>query len=279
MPRTAIGVGLRVLAMAAVLAARPASAQDQSPPFGKGAHRADEPGLVKPKLLKQVSPNYPTVARNASVAGDVVLEAVVQTDGAVGDIRIVRSLDKRFGLDQEALRVAKLWLFEPARKDGFPVPVIVEIVVQFRLRADAGRGGPPRIGVPSGTFTASASQQVQSVPVLSDEPDEEFLKGAHRLTDPGVDAPKAKTTVQPAYPASAGNARPTGLVEIDAIVMPDGTVGKTRVAKSMDKPVGIAGFDAAALAAVKQWVFEPGRKDGVAAPIVVRLLIEFRTRF
>jgi TonB family protein len=133
--------------------------------------------------------------------------------------------------------------------------------------------------VPSGTFTASASQQVQSVPVLSDEPDEEFLKGAHRLTDPGVDAPKAKTTVQPAYPASAGNARPTGLVEIDAIVMPDGTVGKTRVAKSMDKPVGIAGFDAAALAAVKQWVFEPGRKDGVAAPIVVRLLIEFRTRF
>jgi TonB family protein len=279
MPRTAIGVGLRVLAMAAVLAAGPASAQEQSQPFGKGAHRADEPGLVKPKLLKQVSPNYPTVARNASVAGDVVLEAVVQPDGKVGDIRIVRSLDKRFGLDQEALRVAKLWRFEPARKDGFPVPVIVEIVVQFRLRADAGRGAPPRIGVPSGTFTASASQQVQSVPVLSDEPDEEFLKGAHRPSDPGVEPPKVKTSSQPSYPASAGNARPAGIVEIDAIVMPDGTVGKTRVAKSMDEPVGIAGFDAAALAAVKEWVFEPGRKDGVAAPIVVRLLIEFRNRF
>ena len=278
MPCTA-GVGLRALAIAAVLASIPAFGQEQLPPFGKGAHRADEPGLVKPKLLKQVPPNYPTVARTASVAGDVVLEAVVQTDGTVGEIRIVRSLDTRFGLDQEALKVAKLWLFEPARKDGFPVPVIVEIVVQFRLRADAGRAAPPRIGVPSGTFTASASQQVQSVPVLSDEPDEEFLKGANRLTDPGVEPPNVKKSIQPAYPASAGNARPTGVVEIDAIVMPDGTVGKTRVAKSMDKPVGITGFDAAALAAVKQWTFEPGKKDGVAAPVVVRLQIEFRNRF
>jgi TonB family protein len=279
MSRTAVAFGLRSVIAAAALSGVAAFAQQAQQPFGRGAHRADEPGLVKPKLLKQVSPNYPTVARNASVAGDVVLEAVVQPDGTVGDIRIVRPLDTRFGLDQEALRVAKLWLFEPARKDGFPVPVIVEIVVQFRLRADAGRGTPPRLGVPSGTFTASASQQVQSVPVLSDEPDEEFLKGAHRLSDPGVEAPKVKTSVQPTYPASAGSARPTGIVEIDAIVMPDGTIGKTRVAKSMDKPVGIAGFDAAALASVKQWRYEPGKKDGVPAPIVVRLQIEFRNRF
>lgn len=279
MSRTAVAFGLRSVIAAAVLSAVAAFAQQGQQPFGKGAHRADEPGLVKPKLLKQVSPNYPTVARNASVAGDVVLEAVVQPDGTVGDIRVVRPLDTRFGLDQEALRVAKLWLFEPARKDGFPVSVIVEIVVQFRLRADAGRGTPSRLGVPAGTFTASASQQVQSVPVLSDEPDEEFLKGAHRLNDPGVEAPKVKTSVQPAYPPSAGSARPTGIVEIDAIVMPDGTIGKTRVAKSMDKPVGIAGFDAAALASVKQWRYEPGKKDGVPAPIVVRLLIEFRNRF
>jgi TonB family protein len=279
MPRTAAGKGLRVIAMAAVLSAVAASAQQPQQPFGKGAYRADEPGLVKPKLLKQVSPNYPTVARNASVAGDVVLEAVVQPDGKVGDIRLVRSLDKRFGLDQEAMRVAKLWLFEAARKDGFPVPVIVEIVVQFRLRADAGRSAPPRIGVPSGTFTASASQTVESVPVLSDEPDEEFVKGAHRLSDPGVVPPKVKTSVTPAYPASAGSARPTGIVELDVIVMADGTIGKMRVAKSMDKPVGITGFDAAAIAAVKQWRFEPGTKDGVAAPVVMRLQIEFRNRF
>ena len=56
-------------------------------------------------------------------------------------------------------------------------------------------------------------------------------------------------------------------------------VGKMRVAKSMDKPVGITGFDAAAIESVKQWRFEPGTKDGVAAPVVVRLQIEFRHRF
>jgi TonB family protein len=266
------------LLLAASLTAAPLFGQQDAQPFGRGAYRANEPGLVKPKLLKQVAPNYPSVARNASVAGDVELDAVVLPDGTVGDLRIVKSLDTRFGLDQEALRVAKLWVFEAGRKDGFPVPVIVTIVVQFRLKADSsGRGGAlaPRIGVPSSTFTASVSPPV---PGAVDEPEDEFTKGAYGIRDAGVAEPKLKKNVPPAYPRAAGNYRPSGVVELDAIVMPDGKVGKIRVARSMDKLVGLDGFDAAAVAAARQWIFEPGTKDGAAVPVVVRLTIEFHFR-
>ncbi len=267
---------VRVLLLA-VLAATVASAQQPPQPFGKGAYRFDEPGLVKPKLVKQVSPDYPSVAKNASVAGDVEIEAVVLPDGRVGDTRIVKSLDKRFGLDEEALRVAKLWLFEPGRKDGFPVPVLVTIVVQFRLRADPTRGPVPIqvVGTPSGRFTTSTARPTQD-PDAPSEPDDEFVKGAYRDRDPGVKAPTVKKNVPPRAPLVPGE-KPNGVVYLDAIVMPDGKIGKIRVAKSLDKLLKLDGFDAAAIDAARQWVFEPGTKDGVPAPIVVRLMIEFRT--
>ena len=256
--------------LAVALAALPLLAQEASRPFGAGAYRANEPGLVKPRLLKQVPPNYPSVAKNASVAGDVELEAVVKADGTIGDVRIVKSLDTRFGLDDEAVRVAKLWLFAPARKDGFPVPVIVTIVVQFKLRAGPSTGGAA-LGVPSGTFTASAGQ------AGPDESDLEFFRGTYRKSDPGVAEPKVKKTVPPRHPR--GGSGPAGQVELDAIVLPDGTVGKVRVSRSMDKQIGIEGFDAAAIDAAKQWVFDPGTKDGVASAIAIKLVIEFPNRF
>ena len=269
MIRPAVRVWLARVILAVVVATGAAFAQQPNQPFGAGAHRANEPGLVKPRLLKQVPPNYPSVAKNASVAGDVELEAVIKPDGTVGDVRIMRSLDKRFGLDEEAVRVAKLWLFAPARKDGFPVPVIVTIVVQFKLRADSASRGA-MLGVPSATFTASVGQSG------IDDSDLEFFKGAFQLRDPGVEAPTVKKPVPPRHPRPGLG--PAGQVELDAIVLPDGTVGKVRVAQSMDKQVGLDGFDAAAVDAAKQWLFEPGTKDGAPAAIAVKVVIEFRNQ-
>jgi TonB family protein len=261
------GLSLSIVTIA--LLASPAIGQQTGQEFGKGAYRADTPGLVKPKLLKQVPPNYPNVAKNASVAGDVEIEAVVGPDGKVGDLRIVKSLDTRFGLDQEAVRVAKLWIFEPARKDGFPVPVIVTIVVSFKLTS-SNRPTQP-LGTPSGTFTAST---VPALPLI--ESDEDFAGGASRSNDPGVVPPVVKKQVPAVYPSTAKGRRISNArVELDAIVMPDGTVGKVRVAKSLDKTSGVSGFDAAAIAAVKQWIFEPGTKDGVAVPVLMKLIVSF----
>src|SRR5262245_58480680 len=65
---------------------------------------------------------------------DVVDQCVVKADGTVGDVEVLRSLDKTFGLDQEAIQAAKAWQFEPGTRNGEPVPVLVTIELTFTLR-------------------------------------------------------------------------------------------------------------------------------------------------
>jgi TonB family protein len=55
-------------------------------------------------------------------------------DGTVGDVTVVESLDTVFGLDAEAVRAAKQWLFNPGAKDGQAVAVSVTIEMTFTLR-------------------------------------------------------------------------------------------------------------------------------------------------
>ena len=45
-------------------------------------------------------------------------------DGTVGDVRITRSLDPDFGLDEEAIKAARQWLFEPGTRFGAPAAAI-----------------------------------------------------------------------------------------------------------------------------------------------------------
>ena len=72
----------------------------------------------------------------AKVQGSVWLECVVMPDGSVGNVRVIRSLDPVFGLDQEAIKAARLWRFKPGMnmKTNEPVPVLVTIELTFTLR-------------------------------------------------------------------------------------------------------------------------------------------------
>jgi TonB family protein len=58
----------------------------------------------------------------------------VNTAGEVTEIKILRSLDSTFGLDQEAIKAAKQWRFSPGTRLGEPVPVVVSIELSFTLR-------------------------------------------------------------------------------------------------------------------------------------------------
>jgi TonB family protein len=79
-----------------------------------------------------VKPDYTDDARRRSLAGDVVLEIVVKSDGRVGAVRILQGLGA--GLDQRAVEAVRQWRFSPARRFGTPVDVLVEVAVEFRLR-------------------------------------------------------------------------------------------------------------------------------------------------
>ena len=93
-------------------------------------------GVTIPRIIREVKPQYTAEAIRAKVQGGVLLECVVQTDGTVGDVRVIRSLDNTHGLDQEAIKSAKQWKFAPGTRNGEPVPVMVTIELTFTLGKD-----------------------------------------------------------------------------------------------------------------------------------------------
>jgi TonB family protein len=101
--------------------------------FGGGAFQPGN-GISIPVVLRKVNPTYTSEAMRAKVQGTAIVEAVVLPDGTMGDVRIVRSLDRVYGLDAEALKAAKAWLFRPGvNREGQPVPVRITIELAFNL--------------------------------------------------------------------------------------------------------------------------------------------------
>jgi len=98
--------------------------------------RAHQPGndVSMPRLLSDVRPRYTSDAMRARVQGAVLIGCIVNTKGEVTDVKVLRSLDATFGLDQEAMVAARQWRFLPGRRRGEPVPVVVSIELVFTLR-------------------------------------------------------------------------------------------------------------------------------------------------
>jgi TonB family protein len=98
---------------------------------GGGPYRPGS-GIEPPRLVREVKADYTEEARHRGLSGDVVLEIVVRRDGTVGDVRVLQSLGA--GLEQRAIAAVRQWRFDPARRKGVPVDVIVEVAVEFTLR-------------------------------------------------------------------------------------------------------------------------------------------------
>ena len=100
--------------------------------IGGGVYR---PGgaVTAPRLLSQVKPRYTSEALSHKIQGSVWLELVVTHDGRADQVRVVRSLDPG-GLDDEAVKAARQWRFEPGRLSGAPVDVMVTVVMDFLIR-------------------------------------------------------------------------------------------------------------------------------------------------
>jgi periplasmic protein TonB len=101
--------------------------------FGGGAMQPGA-GIKYPELVREVKPAYTSEAMRAKLQGSVQLEAVVLANGTVGDVRVVKSLDRVMGLDQEAIKAGRMWIFRPATdREGKPVAVIITMILDFRL--------------------------------------------------------------------------------------------------------------------------------------------------
>jgi TonB family protein len=75
--------------------------------------------------------------------------------------------------------------------------------------------------------------------------------------------------VKPLYTREALEAKIHGVMLLEGVVRPDGTVGDVQVARSLDP---LFGLDQEALRAVRQWRFTPGMKDGKPVPTCLCVL-------
>lgn len=104
-----------------------------------------------PRRVTYVPPQYTPEATRAKIQGDVVVNARITPTGTLEDLRIERSLDKIYGLDEKALEAVRQWRYEPARRNGQPFAVRVNVTVKFELDSTALAPSWPS------TFVESAS--------------------------------------------------------------------------------------------------------------------------
>jgi len=87
-------------------------------------------GVTPPHAILAPDPEYTDAAREAKLSGTVVLWVLVNEEGVPERVKVQRSFDA--GLDQKAVDAVRKWKFEPARKNGQPVAMMINTEVNFR---------------------------------------------------------------------------------------------------------------------------------------------------
>lgn len=117
-----------------------------------------------------------------------------------------------------------------------------------------------------GVLAGAAWWSSQAFPVHAAQVD-----GRIYATSEGVALPKLVSSVKPVYTKDAMNAKIEGEVLLGMVVKTDGSTANIEVIKSLDTTYGL---DEQAVAAARQWTFEPGTKDGT--PVNVRVELQMR---
>jgi TonB family protein len=106
---------------------RPSARAAAGDPASDGPSSDD---LSAPVAKRKVDPAYPLELMRQNVGGTVILYGVIHTDGTVGSVRVLRSIDDR--IDQFASQAIAKWQFQPATKNGAPVDVEATFQIPFK---------------------------------------------------------------------------------------------------------------------------------------------------
>jgi len=193
---------------------------------------------MSPHLLKRVPPTYPPAARSANIQGTVVLAAVIEKDGQVGQLDLVKGNSV---LAPAAIEAVRQWRYQPYLVGGNPAEVETQIAVAFRLKAAP-------VAKP---LSGSAVITLQTI-------------------TPGVVPPVQISLPPPEYTDQARDARLQGTVILLALIGSDGRIGDLTVTHA----VGM-GLDEKAIEAVRRWKFQPAQKKGKPVAAQVRINLDF----
>jgi protein TonB len=87
--------------------------------------------LVTPALLNRVEPVYPAAASEAHLSGSVILEVVVDTQGRVESVKVLRS--RHPWLDNAAIQAIREWRYSPLVLNGSPTPFVLTVTFTFHV--------------------------------------------------------------------------------------------------------------------------------------------------
>src|SRR6266550_4057984 len=87
-------------------------------------------GVTQGLLLRKVQPNYPPLARQARIQGQVVLQAEISKDGSIENLRLISGHPM---LAPSAIEAVKQWRYKPYMLNGEPVAVETQVQVNFTL--------------------------------------------------------------------------------------------------------------------------------------------------
>jgi eukaryotic-like serine/threonine-protein kinase len=108
----------------------PAAADNSSPAPTPAIITADI--VTPPVRVRTVSAAYPAPARAAGLEGDVLLQAVVGTDGKIRNVTVLRSVHPL--VDEAAKKAVLQYQYVPGQRNGVPEAVVIRLTVSFRLR-------------------------------------------------------------------------------------------------------------------------------------------------
>jgi TonB family protein len=96
-------------------------------------------GMTPPRVLNSIDPSSNEYAQKYGIAGMELLRTVVDATGVPRQMAIARPIG--FGLDEKAVDAIKNSRFRPATLNGQPVPVVVDLVVTFRIYSNRTKPG------------------------------------------------------------------------------------------------------------------------------------------
>jgi TonB family protein len=242
---------------------------------GQNAAQVDQMPVISEQFAREVQKTirYPKSAREDAVKGSVYANFLVDKEGKISDIKIVKSV--RDDLDNEAIRAlseaSARW--QPGLQGEKPVDVRVTFPITFYMDTENGEKIPAqREGIVVVGYGAKGyGQQVEPNPVIPDE--EDVYTVVEQMPEYVGGMPELGNFLSQniKYPAEAREKKITGTVFVGFVVQADGSIQMAKVLKGPG-----SGMDEEALRVVRampKWT--PGMQSGKAVAVKYTLPIKF----